>query len=104
MSKDWGYRCCQDGEVSETWFNHGEHILRSIARCWPHIRQVLETDDTGYIEIDIMAHSYESSEIWHFLWQHYEHGIELRNEYGGTEPLEEHDEEKDEKAIRSVED
>jgi hypothetical protein len=89
MSTYWGYRCKQDGIISDTWFNHGEQILRCYAECWPLIRQISEKDKCGYIEVTIMAHAHVNSEIFEFLHDHYEHGVELYNEYDRSEPLEE---------------
>lgn len=87
VSKDWGYHCKQDGAYSETWFNHGESILRSCAKNWPLIAQLEANDESGYIEVHIMAHS--SSDVWAFLREHHAHGIELASEYGDVEPIEE---------------
>ncbi len=89
MSTYWGYRCTKDGATSDEWFNHGEHILRSLAKSWPLIKQLKEQDKTGYIDVSVMAHDYHAHEIWEFLYEHHEHGIELHNEYGNTEPLQE---------------
>lgn len=74
--------------MSNSWFNHGEQILRSCVTCWPLIQQIEEQDKSGYIEVHIMAHDYCDSEVWDFLRDHYAHGIELCNEYGNAEPLE----------------
>ena len=87
MSTYWGYRCTKDGAVSAQWFNRGEHILRSCVRCYPLIRQIWVMDDTGYIEVGIMAHAHAEIELFAFLRDHYEHGLELYNEYGRSEPL-----------------
>jgi hypothetical protein len=89
MSTYWGYRCKADGATSDTWFNHGEHILRSCARCFPLIKQLWALDETGYLEVGIMAHEADELEVWAFLRDHLDHGIELYNEYGRTAPLEE---------------
>lgn len=89
MSCAWGFRCKKDGTETDTCFNHGEHILRSIATCWPLIQQLWDTDQSGYIEVGIMGHSYMEAELWEFLQKHFEHGLELCDEYGGIQPLEE---------------
>lgn len=88
MSRYWGYRCKQDGATSDAWFNHGERILRSCVTCWPLIRQIGEQDTSQYIEVHIMGHLGEEGEVWSFLSEHYGHGLELCDEYGNVEPLE----------------
>lgn len=92
MSTYWGYHCKRDDTYTDTWFNHGEHILRSYARCWPLLKQVFEQDTSGYIEVHTMAHEYADYTLQQFLWNHFDHEIELYNEYGATEPIEENKE------------
>lgn len=87
MSKYWGYRCTKDGAMSDTWFNRGEHILRNCVQCWPLIKEIRRKNSSGYIEVHILGHGHCDSEVWDFLEEHYEHGLELLNEYGGTEPM-----------------
>lgn len=87
MSMYWGYHCTGCDVFSETWFNHGEHILRSCAKNWQHIQQLQDNDESGYLEVHIMAHDYCTSGVWAFLREHMPHGLELANEYGETEPL-----------------
>ena len=89
MSCDWGYRCKKDGAETETWFNHGEEILRDCVKAWPYIQKIQEVTQSYYIEVHIMGYSYADTEVWKFLHEHYEHGIELLNEYGESAPLEE---------------
>ncbi len=89
MSCDWGYRCKQDGAETETWFNHGEAILRSIVKCYPLIKQLQEEDKSRFIEVHILGHAWIEADLWDFLQEHLEHGIELLNEYGESAPLEE---------------
>ena len=89
MSCDWGYRCKKDGAETETWFNHGETILRSIVECYPLIEQLQEKDKSGFLEVHILGHAWVEGELWDFLREHLEHGIELLNEYGESAPLKE---------------
>lgn len=93
MSTDYGYRCKQDGAESNQWFNHGEHVLRTIAKCWPAINQFLKQaeihDDYGYLEVHLTNQRFPMDEIWQFLREHYEHGIEIYNENRRSFPIEE---------------
>lgn len=94
MSTYYGYRCKQDGAESDQWFNHGEHVLRIAAKCWPAVKQVLEQselcDEYSYIQVKLGAsHQAESDEIWSWLKEHYEHGIEIYNENRRSFPIEE---------------
>lgn len=85
MSCDWGYRCTKDGAETETWFNHGERILRDCVKVWPEVKKIRDTK-SWYLEVHIMGFG-EMSELWDFLEEHYEHGIVLLDEYGKTELL-----------------
>lgn len=87
MSKYWGYRCKQDGTTTDQYFNHGERVLSSLAHCWPLILDIEKRDTSGYLEMHILGHQYAEEELYTFLREHLEHGIELCNEYGEGEPL-----------------
>lgn len=96
MSTYWGFHCktCPQTEMeheddfrsaySEHWMNHGEHVLRAIARLTPHFVAIQEGDDTGYIEMSVMAYGYAPIS---WVIEHAGHDIELHNEYGKTEPI-----------------
>jgi hypothetical protein len=89
MSTDYGFRCKQDGAVSESWFQSGERILRSLNTLWPAIKQLKEQDESGYLDVTIMGHSYDEEDVWAFLSEHHAHGLEIRSEYGDIIPIEE---------------
>ena len=80
MSCDWGYYCTQCEVESETWFNHGENLLREIYAAWPHVRAIQEIN--GDIEISIWRY-----QPWGFLAEHDGHPLMLASEYGDQEPL-----------------
>jgi hypothetical protein len=89
MSTDYGYRCKQDGAVSETWFQNGEWLLRSIVKLWPAIKQIREQNASGgYLEVSIMGYSHCEYEVWEFLEQHEGHVLEIQDEYGRVTQLE----------------
>lgn len=87
MSTYYGYRCKQDGAVTDQWFNHGEHILRDCVKVWPEVKKIRDTK-SWYLEVHIMGHG-EMGDLWSFLEEHYKHGIELLDEYGRSKPIEE---------------
>lgn len=89
MSREWGLHCktCDVSSVCE--INHGEHILRSLVKAYPHIKAAQEADDSGYLVVSIMAHDWLADDIFSYLSNHHEHDLELIDEYGQLEPLEE---------------
>jgi hypothetical protein len=92
MSTYWSLHCKQCDLVStDDGINHGQHILRSIYQLRDHIIAISDQDQSGYLSVEVMAHSAEP--IWTFLKEHYDHEIDLQNEYGGTEPIVEEPEE-----------
>jgi len=60
MSTYWGLRCKTCDECSEQDINHGEEILRGLAKATPHIKAALDADKSGYLEFSIMGYEYSS--------------------------------------------
>lgn len=89
MSHEWGYICKRDGAILEPNFNHGERMLSVLVSLCPLIKQLKEADTTGIIDMSLRGHSWHSEEIWIYLTEHAEHGLELIDEYGKIEPLKE---------------
>ena len=89
MSTYWDFHCktCDRQTIDFDGLNHGQHILRSIWRLREHINAIYEQDKSGYLEVHIMA--YGVGDLWSFLSEHKDHEVELLDEYGGTEPIEE---------------
>ena len=87
MSREWGYRCksCDSESVCE--INHGELLLRSLVKVYPHIKAIQDNDKSGYIQISILGYAWIDLVSW--LDEHAGHEIELIDEYGKCEPLEE---------------
>jgi len=84
MSTYWSLHCKTCSALSESDFNHGEHIIRGIVKAYPHIKAALEADDSHYLEVSVLGHG---EELISFLHAHYPHDLELYNEYGQSEPL-----------------
>lgn len=89
MSNYWSMHCKTCNKYSESDFNHGEAILRGIAKASQHCQAALEADDSGYLEISVMGHG---SELISFCANHDGHELELADEYGRFEPLEKSEE------------
>lgn len=90
MSTYWDLHCktCNAVPAESDGFNRGQHILRSIYRLRDHILAIDEQDKSGYLNVEVMGHV-SNGELWVFLREHYDHEMDLLNEYGGTEPIEE---------------
>lgn len=87
MSTYWGLHCKTCNVLSGHDLNHGEEIIRGLVRATPHIKAALDADKSGYLEFSIMGHGY--SDIMQFaVWDHAGHDLELNNEYGENEPIE----------------
>lgn len=86
MSCDWGYRCKKCVVETETWFNHGEQILRDCVKVWPEVQKIRDTK-SWFLEVHILGRG-DMADLWNFIEEHHEHGIELVDEYGKTEPIE----------------
>ena len=89
MSTYWSLHCKQCDLVStDDGINHGGHILRSIYALRDHIVAIETQDKSNYLSVEIMGH-HGTMDIWSFLKEHYDHEMDLKNEYGDTEPIEE---------------
>lgn len=89
MSTYWSLHCKQCDLVSiDDGINHGQHILRSIHALREPIVAIYTQDKSDYLSIEVMGH-YNASDIWAFLVEHQGHEMDLKNEYGGIEPIEE---------------
>jgi hypothetical protein len=84
MSNYWRMHCKSRGHYSESDFNHGEEILRSMVKVFPHIKAAQDADESGYLEFNVMAHG---SELFSFLREHEGHELDLADEYGRFEPI-----------------
>jgi hypothetical protein len=91
MSKDWNFHCktCDSEPVDFPGFNHGQDILRDIYKVRQHI-YAIQLLNSVYISVEIVMTNY-SADIWEFLHKHEGHEIELKSEYGDTEPIETED-------------
>lgn len=88
MGTEWGLRCKTCDALSPDEFLRGEHMLRSMVKAYPHIKAVKEADKSSYLEISIMGYGWCSDAFFSWLAHHYTHDLELQNEYGQREPLE----------------
>jgi hypothetical protein len=84
VSKSWGYQCRTCDERSGSIYNHGQNILRGLAKAAPHIKAAFEADDSGYLEISALS---DNGNAIFFLREHGGHDLELFSEYGDIEPL-----------------
>lgn len=83
MSTYWHLRCADCGhECDDPSINHGEDTLRGIAAIGRHMA-ALEGEQGIDYQITIWDHYVP---MW-FFRLHGGHRIELRSEYGRTEPL-----------------
>lgn len=84
MSTNWGYQCRTCDTRSGSIFNHGQDILRSLAKTALHIKAALNVDASGYLEISILNDHVGAVS---FLCEHADHDLELISEYGDIETL-----------------
>lgn len=91
MSTSWGYYCETDGAESPAYAYSRPEIVLAIYRAWPHIKAMLEIiRDAPGGDVDIKYYGAEMSEepsIETWLYEHGEHALMLRDEYGGRAPL-----------------
>lgn len=87
MSTSWGYYCETDGAESPTYAYRRPEIVLAIYRAWPHIKALLEIiRDAPGGDVDITYYGVEMGEepsIHDWLYEHGEHALLLRDEYGG---------------------
>lgn len=86
MSHYWSLRCipCKTtvGDI-----NYGIDIWPEIVGAWPDVEQVLDVKiSSARIDVEVSIVGYNSSEIWMFLREHYEHGLEMVSEYHYSNP------------------
>lgn len=89
MSREWGLHCKTCDSCSVNDFNHGERLLRSVVKGYPHIKALRDAIEGGYLDVSIMGYSSISDELFTWLAEHHAHELELRDEYGDCESLEE---------------
>lgn len=87
MSTHWGYACTSHEPmvISERWFNHGEETLRDAfqrerAGIWTNI------DEWGS-PAPVLHRNYATDAPIHWLREHPNCTIVLRNEYGDVKPI-----------------
>lgn len=68
-------------EENEYGLNHGDKILLNALRHVDTIKSLLDSDDSGYIQVSIMG---MGTEPIAFLMEHYgeEHDVVVYSEYG----------------------
>lgn len=84
MSTNWGYQCRTCDVRSGSIYNHGQDVLRGLAKAAPHIKAALEADESGYLEISALC---DNGNAIFFLREHAGHDLELLSEYGDIETL-----------------
>lgn len=86
MSCEYGYHCKQCNVSTDTWINRGQEVLSMYVHFWPVIHQMYNVSN-GYLEVELMGYRWITDKLYIFLEEHYEHGVELEDEYGKYEPL-----------------
>lgn len=89
MSREWGLHCKTCDACSVNDFNHGESLLRTMVKVFPHIKTAQDVDTYGYLNVTIAGYGYLSGDFFEWLEEHAKHDLELEDEYGHREPLEE---------------
>ena len=81
MSKTWYFKCLECDEQNEDGLNHGDKILLNVLRQIDTIKSLLDSDESGYIQISIMG---IGTEPISFLMEHYGdgHDVVVCSEYG----------------------
>lgn len=83
MSTYWHLRCADCGhDCDEPRINHGENVLRDMATVGQWMTML---DSEQHIDYEITLWG-NHVPMW-FFRQHHGHRLELRSEYGKTEPL-----------------
>ena len=84
MSKIWRFKCLKCDKETEDGLNHGDKILLNLLRHVDMIKALLDSDESGYIEISIMSSGTEPID---FLMEHYGYGhdVVIHSEYGDIE-------------------
>ncbi len=84
MSNYWSMHCKTCNVESDTNINHGDHILRGMAKAYPHLKAAQQADESGYLEFHVMSYG---AELFSFLQEHDGHEIDLVDECGKFEPI-----------------
>jgi hypothetical protein len=81
MSEIWYFKCLRCDEKTEEGLNHGDKILLNVLNHVDTIKSLLDSDESGYIEISIMGRGMEPID---FLMEHYGegHDVVVYSEYG----------------------
>ncbi len=81
MSEFWYFKCLKCDEKNKDSLNHGDKILLDVLRHIDAIKSLLDSDESGYLEISIMNIGTEPID---FLNEHYGEGHEVvvYSEYG----------------------
>ena len=81
MSEAWHFKCLKCEERNEESLNRGDKILLNVLENVDTIKSLLESDESGYLEISIMS---MGTEPITFLMEHYEdeHDVVVESEYG----------------------
>lgn len=81
MSETWHFKCLRCDERNEDGLNHGDNILLNVLRHANTIKSLLDSDESGYLEISIVS---RGTEPITFLMEHYGdgHDVVVESEYG----------------------
>lgn len=81
MSESWHFKCLKCDEENEDGLNHGDDILLNVLRHADAIKSILDSDESGYLQVSIMG---MGTEPISFLMEHYgeEHDVVVCSEYG----------------------
>ena len=81
MSESWHFKCLKCDEENEDGLNHGDKILLNALRHVDTIKSLLDSDESGYIQVSIMGMGMEPIS---FLMEHYGegHDVVVYSEYG----------------------
>jgi len=86
MSETWRFKCLRCDEENEDGLNHGDEILLNALRHVDTIKSLLDSDESGYLQISIMG---IGTEPIAFLMEHYadEHDVVVFSEYGNIKRI-----------------
>lgn len=81
MSETWHFKCLKCDEDNEDGLNHGDKILLNVLRHVDTIKSLLDSDESGYLQVSIMG---RGTEPISFLMEHYGegHDVVVYSEYG----------------------
>lgn len=72
---------CRTCDACPGWdgINHGSHVIADFYRMRHKLAELYEMDTSGYLEVYVLAHG---QALPHFLVEHKDHELVLRDEYG----------------------